>query len=402
MRISTAWLFSSGAATISRKQAEMAKSQEQLSSGKRVLTPSDDPIAASNALTAEQSRALAEQYLRNQGMAQSSLGLAESALGQVGDVLQQARTLVVSAGNGSLGPKDRASLAQELRGTLETLLSLANTGDGAGGFLFSGYQDSVQPFVHGASGIAYQGDQGSRTLQVGAQRFLQVSASGSDVFEGSRAGNGSFTVTAGAGNGGSATADAGRVISPAALTGHSYSIVFSTGGAGVTYDVVDTTTAVSLVSSAPWTPGSAITVDGMQVTITGAPTGNDRFDLAPSVRQSMFKTLEDMAALLESSARGGVREPAFQTGRLSGLAAIDGALDQALSVRAQAGTRLRELDTLGSMATEQSIARQQELSRLVDLDYADAISRLAQQQASLDASQKSYLRVTGLSLFNLL
>jgi flagellar hook-associated protein 3 FlgL len=402
MRISTAWLFSSGAATISRKQSEMAKTQEQLSSGKRVLTPSDDPIAASNALTAEQARALAEQYLRNQGMAQSSLGLAESALAQVGEVLQQARTLVVSAGNGSLGPKDRASLAQELRGTLDTLLSLANTGDGAGGFLFSGYQDGLQPFVQGASGVAYQGDQGSRTLQVGAQRFLQVSASGSDVFEGSRAGNGSFTVTPGAINGGSAIADAGRVIDPAALTGHGYRIVFATGGAGTTYDIIDTTTATTLVSAAAWTPGSAITVDGMQLTITGTPVGNDRFDLAPSPRQSMFKTLEDMAALLASSAQGGVGEAAYQTGRLSALAGIDGALDHALSVRAQAGTRLRELDTLGSIATEQSVAQQQVLSRLVDLDYADAISRLAQQQATLDAAQKSYLRVTGLSLFNLL
>src|SRR6185436_9715354 len=130
-------------------------------------SPSDDPIAASNALTTEQARAAAEQFQRNQGFAQGTLQLAEGTLAQVGEVLQQARTLVIAAGNGSLGPKDRGSLALDLRGTIDTLLALANTGDGAGGYLFSGYQESVQPFAASMAGIAYQGDQGSRALQVG-------------------------------------------------------------------------------------------------------------------------------------------------------------------------------------------------------------------------------------------
>jgi len=400
MRISTSWLYASGIAAISRKQVEMMKTQQQLSSGKRVLSPSDDPIAASNALTAEQARALAEQYLRNQGFAQGTLQLAESTLGQVGEVLQQARTLVVNAGNGSLGPKDRASLAQDLRGMVGTLLALANTGDGSGGYLFSGYQQGVQPFAQSAGGIAYQGDQGSRALQVSAQRFLEVSASGSDVFEGARAGNGTFTVTPGASNNGSASADAGRVTNPALLTGDSYRVVFSTGATGTTYDVIDTTTSATVVSGATYNSGTSINVDGMQVTMTGTPATNDQFDLAPSARQSMFQTLEDLAALLESSAQGGVSDAAFQTRRLSGLAAIDEASDHALSVRTGLGSRLRELDSLGSLASDEVVARQQELSRLVDLDYADAISRLAQQQTSLEAAQKSYLRLTGLSLFN--
>ena len=400
MRISTSWLYSSGIAAISQKQVDMMKTQEQLSSGKRVLTPADDPVAASNALTTEQALALTQQYQRNQGAAQNTLQLAESTLGQVGDVLQQARTLVVKAGNGSLGPKDRASLAQDLRGMIDTLLGLANTGDGSGGYLFSGYQQGVQPFSQGASGISYQGDQGARAVQVSAQRFLEVSASGSDVFEGARAGNGTFTVAASASNTGTATADAGRVTNPASLTGDAYRIVFSVSGAGTTYDVIDTTTATTLVSGASYASGTSVTVDGMQVTLTGAPTNGDSFDLAPSARQSVFKTLENLASLLESSAQGGVSDAAYQTQRLQGLAAIDEASDHALGVRTGLGSRLRELDSLGSMASDQVVARQQELSRLTDLDYADAISRLSLQQTSLQAAQQSYLRLTSLSLFN--
>lgn len=400
MRISTSWIYSSGAAAISRKQTEMLRTQQQLSAGKRVLSPSDDPIAASNALTTEQARAITEQYARNQGVAQGTLQLAEATLAQVGELLQDARALSVTAGNGALGPSDRASLALELRGKVDTLVGLANSRDTGGGYLFSGYQEGVQPFAQTTSGVAYLGDQGRRTLQVGAQRLLEVSASGSDVFEGARAGNGTFTVTPPATNTGTAVADAGQVISPGALTGHDYRIVFNAGG--TTYDIVDATAAATLQSNVTYVPGASIRFDGISVTVTGTPAAGDRFDLAASPRQSMFGALEDLASLLESSAAGGVTGAQYQT-RLSGaMAEIDQQLDHLLGMRTQVGARLRELDALGAQAADTVLQHQQELSRLVDLDYAEAASRLALQQMSLEAAQQSYLRVTTQTLFNFL
>jgi flagellar hook-associated protein 3 FlgL len=401
MRVSTSWIYAVGSADLSRKQAEMLRTQQQLASGRRVLAPSDDPIAAASALGVEQARALNEQYGRNQGFAQDTLRLAESTLAQAGEALQDVRELAIAAGNDTLSAADRASLALSVRGKLDALLGLANTRDGANGFLFSGYQEGAQPFTATAAGVLYQGDQGSRALQVGATRRIEISASGAEVFEGARAGNGSFTVAAGT-NSGSAMADTGRVINPAALTGHSYQVVFNSAGPLTTYDVIDTTTAATVTAGAQYAPGSAISFDGMQFTVSGAPASGDAFTLAPSARRSVFKTLDDLAKALEGSAGGTLTLAQFHTGLGNALASLDQAHDHMLAVRTGIGSRLNELDALGSQTGSTAVLQQQELSRLVDLDYAEAASRLAQQQTSLQAAQQSYLRITGLSLFNYL
>lgn len=402
MRVSTSWIYSSGVEAMARKQAEMLHTQQQLSTGKRVLQPSDDPIAAANALTTQQSLAHTAQYARNQGIAQGTLGLAESTLGQVGEALQDVRTLAVAAGNGSLSASDRKSLAIELRGKISALLGLANSRDGAGGYLFAGYQESTQPFVQTAAGVLYQGDQGGRELQVAAQRTLQIGASGASVFEGAKAGNGIFTVSANPANTGGGVADTGQVTNSAALNGHAYQVRFSVAAGVTTYDVVDTTAATTITSGAAYAPGMSIGFDGLQVSFSGAPADNDTFEVAPSTRQSVFKALDDLATALESSAAGTLRESVFQTRLGAAIAGIDQAHDQVLSIRTGFGARLRELDALGTQAADQTLHYQEELSRLTDLDYAAAISALSQHQLSLQAAQQSYLRVTSLSLFNYL
>ncbi|HUN69910.1 MAG TPA: flagellar hook-associated protein FlgL [Burkholderiales bacterium] len=402
MRVSTSWIYSSGAADLSRKQAEMQRTQQQLSSGRRVLTPADDPIAASAALAVEQAGAQNDQYARNQGFAQDTLRLVESTLAQAGNTLQDVRELAIQANNDTLGAADRASLAVAVRGKIAELLGTANTRDGAGGYLFSGYQDSVQPFASTVAGVAYQGDQGSRALQVGATRQIGVSASGAEVFEGAHSGNGRFTVAAAAANSGGAIADTGQVTDPAALTGHAYKLVFSVSGPATTYDVIDTATSSTVTSGATYTPGSAIGFGGMQFTVSGAPANGDTFTLAPSARQSVFKTLDDLASLLEGSASGAVTQAQFHTGVGNAIASLDQANDHLLAVRTDVGARLGELDSLASQTSSAGVLQKQDLSRLVDLDYAEAASRLAQQQTSLQAAQQSYLRVTGLSLFNFL
>ena len=116
----------------------------------------------------------------------------------------------------------------------------------------------------------------------------------------------------------------------------------------------------------------------------------------------MFKTLDDLATALESIAAGTIKESVFQNRLGNAIASIDQASDQVLAIRTGFGARLRELDALGTQAADQTLHYQAELSRLIDLDYAEAISSLTQQQTSLQAAQQSYLRVTGLSLFNYL
>lgn len=184
MRISTQTLFDSGSARIGDLQLSLNKTQQQLATGRRVLTPSDDPIAAARALEVTQSQTLNTQYGTNRGYAKDSLVAVDSTLSSVTELLQNIKTTAISAGNGNLGDSERASIATGLQSSLNQLMGLANTRDGQGNYLFSGFQTTTPPFVQTATGVQYQGDQGQRLMQVDATRQMAVSSQGQAVFQG--------------------------------------------------------------------------------------------------------------------------------------------------------------------------------------------------------------------------
>ncbi|MHB1174845.1 MAG: flagellar hook-associated protein FlgL [Sulfuriferula sp.] len=184
MRISTSMLFQQGAARISDLQSNLVKTQQQLSTGRRILTPADDPVAAARALDVTQSQSVNAQYATNRQTAVSSLTAVDSTLASVTTVLQDVKTQTVYAGNGTLSNSDRSNLATQLSSDLDQLLSLANSTDGIGNYLFSGYQTSTQPFVKTATGAQYNGDQGQRQIQVDSSRQMAVSDSGQAIFQG--------------------------------------------------------------------------------------------------------------------------------------------------------------------------------------------------------------------------
>src|SRR5262245_19135274 len=299
MRVSTNLIHDRGIQRIVEQQSTLLDTQQRLSTGRRVLTPSDDPIAASRAVETSQSKTINAEYGTNQASASESLGLVDSTLASMGDLLQNIRTLIVQAGGGALADTDRRSIADELRVRFDELLGLANSRDGAGGYLFSGYSETVQPFSATPGGAVYNGDEGQRLLQVGATRALAVTEPGSAIFERIRNGNGTFATSQAAGNTGSGVITVGSVIDPTALTGDSYQILFHVVGGVTTYDVIDTTVGVPALSTGnAYTDGQAITIDGMKVEITGAPADNDSFDVTPSVNQSVFTTLKDAIAAI--------------------------------------------------------------------------------------------------------
>jgi flagellar hook-associated protein 3 FlgL len=157
MRITSATAFENSVSTLQRRQSALSKSQEQLTSGKRVLKPSDDPAAAAAAerALARSSRSDAEQ--RALAASRNAMQMAESALGDGGDLLQQAREAVVSAGNGSYTDAERQTLANTIRGLRDQLFAVANRSDGAGRYLFGGQGSDGQPLLDGPGGVSYAG-----------------------------------------------------------------------------------------------------------------------------------------------------------------------------------------------------------------------------------------------------
>jgi flagellar hook-associated protein 3 FlgL len=403
MRISTAQIYSAGVESIARQQDALLHTQQQVAAGKRLLVPSDDPLAAAQSLTVQQAKDKITQYAANNDTAKDALGLNDSVLSQVTDLLQSVRTLAINAGSPGLNDSDRASLATDAQSQLDHLIGLANTQDGDGRFLFAGFASDRQPFVNAAGGgVTYNGDQGTREIEVAPGRSLPLGASGSAVFEQIRNGNGSFAATASGANTGTGTISAGTVVNPALLPGDTYRLQFNVAGPVTTYDVIDVTTATTVSSGNAYTSGSAITVAGMQVAVSGAPANGDAFTLAPSTSQSVFTTVQNLINTLRTPAPPGPATTALQNGLTASLSDLDQALDHVLTVRAGFGASLRELDALATGNADRSTQYDQTISRLTDLDYNQALSDFARQQLSLEAAQKSFLKITSLSLFNFL
>lgn len=404
MRISTAQIYDRGVDGIERQQSALSRNQEHIAAGKRILTPSDDPVGAAQTVSVTQSKDRLSQYGSNVDAAKDALAQNDSVLGQVEDVLQSVRTLAVQAANGTLSDSDRKSLATDVSSRLQQLLSLSNSRDGNGNYMFAGFATGTQPFALDASGtVTYSGDQGQRTLDVAPGRAMAIAFDGSATFLQVRDGNGSFTSTAASANTGTGVISPGSVVTPSLLPGDTYRIQFSGSGTSTTYDVVDVTTGASVSTGNPYSSGAAITVAGMQVNVSGAPASGDTFTLAPSGAQSLFKTLQDLASALTTPASGNPAAiAALQTNAAGALASLDQALDHVLTLRATGGASLRELDDLSSGNADRSTQYDQTLSRLNDLDYNQALSDFAKQQVALQAAQQSFAKVSGLSLFDYL
>ena len=409
MRISTQTIYEMGSARISDLQVAQTRTQQQLSTGRRILTPADDPVASAQALVVTQSDTMNEQFATNRQNAKSSLSVVEGTLAGVTSLLQDVKTLTVSAGNGALSASDRASLATELRGQFDQLLGLANATDGTGNYLFSGYQTSSTPFVQTSAGVQYQGDQGQRMLQVDNARQMALSDNGAAVFESARTGNGTFLTTAAGTNTGSGVISSGTVVGAVTLPVHNYDVTFAVTAGVTTYNVVDNTGTppvspppVTLSAGNGYVSGQAIVFNGLQFDVSGSPSNGDKFTVQPSTNQSIFKTLDDLITLLDTPANNASSAAALTAGLSAANLGIDKSLDSVLTTRSSVGSRLKEIDSLDSAGDDRSLQYKSTLSALQDLDYVKAISDINQQQLVLDAAQKSFVKTSGLSLFSYL
>ncbi|KQX96726.1 flagellar hook protein [Massilia sp. Root133] len=404
LRISTNAIYQAGTTQINTLQSQMAKTQMQLSTNKRMLTAADDPIGSAKALELTQSQSMNTQFGTNRTNAKSSLSLVDKTLTDVSNQIQDIQTLIVTAGNGGYTQSDREALAIELEGRMADLLGSANTTDGTGTYLFSGYKTTTQPFTQTPAGATYQGDQGQRMLQVGSARKMAISESGSAIFEANVTGNGTFVTQAAGTNTGAGIISPGAVTDATKLTGHDYAIAFQVAGtpAVTTYTVTDNSTspASAVLSNQPYTAGAAIAFDGMSFDIKGAPANGDQFSVQPSQKQSVFTSITNLIQTLRSPSDGSDGKAALANNLNAASLNMKNALDNVLTVQASVGARLKEVDSLDSTGDDLNIQYQTTLSDLQDLDMVKAVSLYTQQQQTLQAAQVSFKTMSGLSLFN--
>lgn len=416
MRISTSQIFDSGVRGIGRNQVELSKLANQMATGRRVVTPEDDPIAASQALVLTQSKAVSEQYLKNQSDAQGKLSIVETQVASVGDLLQSVRARLVQAGSTTLSNSDRSFVAKELEADFSQLMGIANSKDAEGNYLFSGYQGAVKPFSLSASGAVYQGDDGQRLVQVSASRQLATNVSGKELFESISNGNGRFATSA-LGNTGSGIIDEGSVTDPAKWSAASATypggvqIKFSVTGGVTNYQLFDSTGTTAYGAVQPYTAGQLIQLEkttapaadfGATVVVTGQPADGDSFAVKPSTDQSIFATLRSAINTLTTGIGGGSTSTQYSNKIAGSLTDIDQALENVYKVRSSVGASLNELDSLTESTGDMQLQYKTSLSALQDLDYTEAISEISKKQVQLEAAQLTFKQISQLSLFSIL
>jgi flagellar hook-associated protein 3 FlgL len=174
MRITQAYAFENSIGSLQKRQQALSEAQEQLTSGKRVRKASDDPAAAATAERALAAQSRAEAQMRALDTSKNAMQLTESALGTAGELMQQARELLVSAGNGSYSDSERATIALAIRGLRDELLAVANRGDGAGRYLFGGQGADGPPLLDGPGGVAYNAAAGQTQAALGEPSPLAI------------------------------------------------------------------------------------------------------------------------------------------------------------------------------------------------------------------------------------
>lgn len=395
IRISTANAFADSVATLQRRQQEMSDAQARLTSGKRVLNASDDPTAAARA---ERARALMQRTDGTQralDASRNSMQLTEAALADAGDLLQQARELMVAAGNASYTDAERADVARQLAGIRNQLMGVANRADGTGGYIFAGQGAAQPPFIDRPGGIDYVGTGGE--VRVATTEPLQLTLDGQAVWLSAPTGNGVFT-TVGA-DSKTAWIDTGRVTNPEALTGSTYSIEFSTATGSPTYSIFRDGVATS-VFEAPFDPAIAVEIDGIAVNITGTPADGDSFQILPSEPSlSVFDVMDRVVAELKTPLRTNAE---ITQGVQSGMRDIDALRNTMQSARSMTGEVLNRIDGAEVRNADLALFGESTRSAAEDLDMIQAVSDFENKQVGYQAALQTYASMQRMSLFDYL
>jgi flagellar hook-associated protein 3 FlgL len=183
MKISTSFLFDRATTRMSNIQNKLATTQAQLAVGKQILSPSTAPdqAAAIQRLKGEIQRQ--DSHIRTLDVAMRRYTAEETALSSSNDLLIRMKELGIQVANDTLGPDDRKAIGVEMKALRDQLLSLGNTRDDSGNYLFSGTRVNTPAFAENSNGdMVYQGDQTQTRIPAGVERTVQFTRSGTDVF----------------------------------------------------------------------------------------------------------------------------------------------------------------------------------------------------------------------------
>ena len=410
MRITTLQQHKTGLANMLRNQEELNKTQNQVASGRRVLTPSDDPVAATKILQLEQDLAQREQFDTNMTAAENRLRLEESTLSSITDYYARLKELTVQAGGGTNTQSDRQAIAAEVTQIQDALVDLFNSQDANGEYIFGGFKGGEAPFQQQPNGrYEYMGDEGQRFLTIGTATTVATGDSGKGLFvDVDSAGNG-FTTEVNPLNRGTLAINAGFVVDEETYGDFYPDDIIITFNAEAAIDPAEPNYTVRRASdnrvidglvNQPYIEGQELVIAGVAVKLTGEPEPGDEVMTRSSPKQSVTDTLYRLADGLNTLQDNTTDSATLKTLLADSLTNLDHALASVSQIQSKLGARLNVVDSTRVLSADIKLVNEEVLSELQDVDMAEAVSRLSLQTTLLEAAQQSYTTISRLSLFN--
>lgn len=414
MRISSLQTFNRGVDQMMDLNKQVNNTQNQISSGTRVIRPSDDPVAASRLMSIEQDLASRDQYKKDINLMRNRVNHEETVLKSVNDLLIRVRELTTQAGNGALTLDDKNSIAAEIKQKLNQLEDMVNTQGANGEYLFGGYKSSSPPFVDtGNENYRYAGDEGQRMVKISNSVSLPASDSGKTIFMDIESANHSFATRAS----GSNTSVPAATISVGLVTDQEEYDEFYPDDLIIEFQNPDERALIGnpiqanfnvysksdgrlIEGNVPYVAGKPISLKGIQFNIEGSPNTGDSFVVESSKNQDMLTTISRLNTGLTTLGDSPEDLATYHQLIADTIINIQAAEESVLQVRAEIGARLNTLDSTEGLHEDLKLVSTQLRSDIRDLDFAEATSRLSFETFVLEAAQQSYVRVANLSLFD--
>jgi flagellar hook-associated protein 3 FlgL len=449
-RLGSANTYDNALRNLQSRQTSLSNLQENLTSGKKITTASDDPTGAAQAERAMTRIARIASDQRALEAQRNAIAMAESTLGDITTALQNFRELVVSAGNATQTAAQRTTIAGQLSGLRDQILNLANTKDSNGMPLFAALGSALKPFVGSQSAAPDYKFDGSPGQAASGEYAIPFALDGESAFMTQPARDGVFNVTVGNTVSGSIPSTRGLLTTPITVTNTAtvnstaalaqatagapdyptYDITFTAldstttpGTTTVTYNIVETPLvsggANPLVSGATASyptggpanitiagatgiPGMSFTVKGTPplsdkttgAVVVGSPAVGDTIKIEP--KRSVFSVLDTAIQDIGGAANANAAAQAVA----QALNNIDTGMARVSAVRGQAGDLLGRADRITATNEKRNIEQEGNRSRAEDLDMIKGVSDFQNQQTGYQAALQSYAQVQKLSLFN--
>lgn len=417
MRISTVQIFNIANSSMAQANESLVYTQEQLSTGQRVLDPSDDPVASTKILAITQDLEAVAQYQRNINVAKNNLVIEESVLDGVTNIIQRMQELAVQAGNtATLSENEYVAISNEVDSRLDELMGLLNSQNANGDYIFGGYKSKTEPFVGNASsGFRYLGDEGQQFIKVSDTTSVAATDSGKAAFVDVDSANNTIFTAASPANrvNPSASISVGQVIDQDLYDDFYPEDIVITFNQdtnivppGKNFTATEKSTGRVIAADQPYYRGQEIEMNGVSFYITGNPasatptSSGDQFFVESTRKQDILTTVARFSEAMK--AYDGTQESRDELAEIvaNTIENLGNAQTSVLEVVGNLGARFNTLDSTESLLLDSELLSRELLSQLRDVDYAEASTRLSAQTLVLEAAQSSFVRVSRLTLFS--